>query len=108
MKKVLATGRAGFIGYHLAEELTRRGYEVIIIDDLSTGKLENIEPLLGEDNAEFIQGSITGSPLPHKLFYGTDYVFHQVAIPSVPQSLDNPLASHETRESLNKRFRVFT
>ena len=95
MEKVLVTGGAGFIGSHLAEELARRGYHVIILDDLSSGKLENIGPLLGKDNAEFIQGSITDPPLLQKLFQGIDYVFHQAAIPSVPRSIENPSASHE-------------
>jgi len=95
LKKVVVTGGAGFIGSHLAEELARRDYYVIILDDLSTGKMENIEPLLGKDNAEFIRGSITDLPLLQKLFQGIDYVFHQAAIPSVPRSVENPLASHE-------------
>lgn len=58
MKRTVVTGGAGFIGSHLAEELAGRGYEVVILDDLSTGKMENIEPLLLKQNAEFMQGSI--------------------------------------------------
>ena len=49
MKKVAVTGGAGFIGSHLSEELVRQGYQVIILDDLSTGKMENIELLLKKD-----------------------------------------------------------
>lgn len=93
--KVLVTGGAGFIGCHLAEELGGRGYHVIILDDLSTGKMENIEELLKKDNVEFIRASITDLPLLQKLFEAVEYVFHQAAVPSVPRSIENPIASHE-------------
>lgn len=95
MKKVVVTGGAGFIGSHLSEELVRRGYHVIILDDLSTGKMENIEALLGNSNAEFVRGSVTDSALLHKLFQNTCYVFHQAAIASVVRSIEDPKASHE-------------
>ena len=95
MSRVIVTGGAGFIGSHLAQELVRRGYQVIILDNLSTGKISNIEPLLGNGNVEFVQGSITDLPLLRKLFSGIDYVFHQAAIPSVPRSITNPKASHD-------------
>lgn len=95
MRKVVITGGAGFIGSHLAEELARQGYHVIILNDLSTGKVENIEDLLGKKNVEFIQGSVTDLPLLQKLFQNIDYIFHHAAIPSVSQSIENPSASHE-------------
>ena len=63
MKKVIVTGGAGFIGSHLTELLLSRGYHVIIIDDFSTGKMANIEPLLKNKKVDFIQGSITELPL---------------------------------------------
>jgi UDP-glucose 4-epimerase len=94
-KVVLVTGGAGFIGSHLAQELAERNYNVVIIDNLFTGKKENIEELVKKDNVEFNQGSITDVPLLQSLFKGVEYVFHQAAIPSVPRSVDNPLASHE-------------
>ena len=94
-KKVVVTGGAGFIGSHLAEELVNRGYHVIILDDLSTGKRENIEVLLKRDDVEFIQGSITDLRLLRELFQNVAYVFHQAAIPSVPRSIEAPVASHE-------------
>jgi len=93
MKKAVVTGGAGFIGSHLAEELVRRGWQVIIIDDLSTGKRRNIEELL--DKIEFVEDSILDLTQLQKLFQGIDFVFHHAAIPSVPRSIDNPLASHE-------------
>ena len=95
MEKVVVTGGAGFIGSHLAEELSKRGYKVTILDNLFTGKRENIEPLLKEEKVEFIQGSITDSPLLYKLFQDVSYVFHEAAIPSVPRSVENPQAAHE-------------
>jgi len=94
-KVALVTGGAGFIGSHLAEALARRDYHVVILDDLSSGKRENIEGIVNDDNVEFSQGSITDLPLLQSLFEGVDYVFHQAAIPSVPKSVENPLASHE-------------
>jgi len=95
MEKVIVTGGAGFIGSHLAEELVRRGYQVTILDDLSTGKMGNIKKLPGKDNVQFIQGSVTNSSLLKELFHGAIYVFHQAAIPSVPRSVKDPLATNE-------------
>ena len=69
-KKVVVTGGAGFIGSHLAERLIEQGYPVIILDDLSTGKMENIEGLLKNDTVEFIRGSITDLSLLERLFKG--------------------------------------
>jgi len=95
MEKVILTGGAGFVGSHLAEELVSKGYYVIILDDLSTGKIENIRNLLKNGNVEFIQGTVTDLPLLQTLFQGVDYVFHEAAIPSVPRSIENPYTSHE-------------
>jgi len=103
MEKVVVTGGAGFIGSHLAETLASRDYYVIILDDLSTGRLENINGLLGRDNAEFIQGSITKLPFLQKVFQGVDYVFHLAALARVPQSVADPLTTNEinVRGTLN-------
>jgi len=106
LSTVVVTGGAGFIGSHLSEELARRGYHVIILDDLSTGKKENIAPLLNSTNStnsitqqtggvEFIPGTVGDLPVLQKLFRGVDFVFHLAAIPSVPRSIENPLATHE-------------
>ena len=93
--KAVVTGGAGFIGSNLCEELARQGYHVIILDDLSTGKLENIQGLLQEDNVEFVQGSITDLPLLQRLFQGVEYVLHHAALARVPQSIDDPLTTNE-------------
>lgn len=94
-KKVVVTGGAGFIGSNLAEELAKRGYYVVIIDDLCTGKRGNIELLIKQENVEFIQGSVTNLSLLQQVFKDVQYVFHQAAIPSVPRSIENPQATHE-------------
>ncbi len=96
MKKVVVTGGAGFIGSHLAEELARGDNQVIILDNLSTGKMDNIEGLLSQKNVDFIQESIANLPLLLELFQNAQYIFHQAAISSVPRSIENPYASHET------------
>lgn len=93
-KRAVVTGGAGFIGSHLAELLVDKGYTVIIIDDLSTGKMSNIETLLHKDNVEFVKGSISDLSLLQRLFQNVDYVFHEAAIASVARSIENPLGTH--------------
>lgn len=94
MKKVAVTGGAGFIGSNLAQELAKKD-EVIIIDDLSTGRKENIKNLIEMENVRFVNGSITDLKLLQKNFEEVDCVFHEAAIPSVPRSVENPLATNE-------------
>ncbi len=94
-KKALVTGGAGFIGSHLAEELARRGYRVIILDDLSTGKMENIEPLLKKENVEFIQGSITDLALLQRVFKALTMSSTWQLSPTSLGVQKNPLASHD-------------
>ncbi len=90
----LVTGGAGFIGSNLAEKLVREGAQVAVLDDLSTGRKVNLESLrkLGVD---FFCGSILDERLLERTFAGVDYVFHQAALPSVPQSLAEPLRTAE-------------
>jgi UDP-glucose 4-epimerase len=99
MKYAVVTGGAGFIGSHLVRELTSKGYRTTILDDLSSGKMENITELLNQPQKEsavrFVQNSITNLPALQKLFQGADYVFHMAAIASVPKSVNDPLSSHE-------------
>ncbi len=94
-KKAIVTGGAGFIGSHLVDELLEKGYHVTCIDNLSTGSAENILHLNNQKSFEFVEGSITDIALLTKVFPGTDYVFHQAAIPSVPRSIANPVATNE-------------
>ncbi|MFC1909352.1 SDR family oxidoreductase [Chloroflexota bacterium] len=95
MEKVIVTGGAGFIGSHLVEELAKRGYQVTILDDLSTGKKENIEPFLKQGIVDFTKGSITDLPLLKNLFKDALYVFHHAALAGVPQSINDPLTANK-------------
>ena len=91
-KTVLVTGGCGFIGSHLVETLVQKNYQVRILDDLSTGKLENLSSV-DKENIEIIQGCITDLNLVEKVIKGCDYVFHQAAIASVPKSIKDPLGT---------------
>jgi len=93
--KAVVTGGAGFIGSNLAEELANRGTEVIIVDDLATGKMENITDLLTRAKVKFIKGSVTNLELLTGIFNDVDCVFHQAAIPSVQRSVENPRVTNE-------------
>ena len=92
-KTILITGGAGFIGSHLAGELAKEN-EVIIIDDLSTGRLENIRELRQRENVNFIKGSITDYDLLKENFKDIDFVFHLAALASVPESIKDPMTSN--------------
>lgn len=93
MQKAVVTGGAGFIGSHIADALLAKGYAVTVIDDFKTGNRANIAHLEGK--IEFIEGSILDEGLLHKALDGATFVFHEAAIPSVPKSVRDPLASHE-------------
>jgi UDP-glucose 4-epimerase len=93
--KYIITGGAGFIGSHIVEELARQGHEIVIFDNLFSGKLENIQPFLNEENVTFVKGSVTDLPVLKKIFEGADGIFHEGAIASVPRSIANPLATNE-------------
>ena len=90
--KVVVTGGAGFIGSNLTDELAR-DHEVTVIDNLSTGRIENLDHI--RDRIQFINGSILDLDLLRRAFAGADTVFHQAAIPSVQRSVDNPIASNQ-------------
>jgi UDP-glucose 4-epimerase len=93
VEKIVVTGGAGFIGSHLAEALVAHGYQVLVIDDLSTGKLDNIAGF--RHSVGFVNGSITDLALLRELFQGVDCVFHLAALASVARSIEDPIASHE-------------
>lgn len=94
-KKIVITGGAGFIGSNLARFLTQAKNDVIVIDDLSTGRLENIKDIIDEKNFRFVKGSITDLDILRDSFSHVDYVFHQAALPSVPRSIKDPLTTNE-------------
>jgi nucleoside-diphosphate-sugar epimerase len=91
MASYLVTGGAGFIGSHLAEELVRRGHTVRVADSLITGKRRNIAHISG---IEFLEGDLADSSFATRTMGGMDYVLHQAAIPSVPRSVKDPVASN--------------
>jgi UDP-glucose 4-epimerase len=93
--KYIVTGGAGFIGSHIVEELVKQDHEVVIIDNLFSGTVENIAPFLQRNNVSFVQVSITDLPLLKSIFEGADGIFHQGAISSVPRSIVNPVATNE-------------
>lgn len=87
----LVTGGAGFIGSNLCEALLRMGYQVRCMDDLSTGKRENVEMFLDDPNYSFIRGDIKELDACLKATEGVDYVLNQAAWGSVPRSIEMPL-----------------
>lgn len=115
MARYLVTGGAGFIGSHLVEELLRRGHHVRVVDNLSTGKHENLAAAvaaslathmerartnpdagagaLGE-TVDFIEGDLAVVEVARAAVAGVDYVLHQAAQPSVPRSVEDPLRAH--------------
>jgi nucleoside-diphosphate-sugar epimerase len=100
MARILVTGGAGFIGSHLVEGLLARGDEVRVLDDLSTGRAENLGPLepgpVGSGAPlELIQGSITRPGDCGRACEGVTAVLHQAACVSVPRSFEDPLGTYE-------------
>src|SRR5262245_9141187 len=91
MAQFLVTGGAGFIGSHLTEELSRRGHQVRVADNLMTGKRANLDRLEG---IEFLHGDLADLPFARQAVAGVEFVLHQAAIPSVPRSVKDPITSH--------------
>lgn len=87
----LVTGGAGFIGSNLCEAILNMGYRVRCLDDLSTGKKENVELFIRNPNYEFIEGDIKDLDTCIKACEGVDYVLNQAAWGSVPRSIEMPL-----------------
>jgi len=91
MATYLVTGGAGFIGSHVCEELVSRGDRVRVLDNLSTGRRENLDHL---DGVELLVGDVGDPATADGAVAGVDYVVHLAAIPSVPRSIDDPLSSN--------------
>jgi nucleoside-diphosphate-sugar epimerase len=91
MASYLVTGGAGFIGSHLTEELVRRGHRVRVADNLITGTRRNLDHIPG---VEFLEGDLADPSFATRAVAGMEYVLHQAAIPSVPRSVKDPIASN--------------
>jgi UDP-glucose 4-epimerase len=91
---ILITGGAGFIGSHLTEALLKKGYNVRILDDLSTGKLSNLPHSTSE--VEFIKGDVADADVVKRAVAGCQAVVHLAAVASVQASVDDPVRTHQS------------
>ncbi len=101
-KLYLVTGGAGFIGSHIAEALVKRGEQVRVLDNLMTGKRENLAHLAGK--LEFIEADIRDYAATRQAVEGVSIVYHEAAIPSVPRSVAEPQLNHDA--NVNGTFNV--
>src|SRR2546425_6047027 len=90
--RYLVTGGAGFIGSNTVDELVRRGHTVVVLDDLSGGKAENLSGVRGK--IELVQHSVTDLDKVRATCRGVDYVLHLAARTSVPRSVKDPLETN--------------
>jgi nucleoside-diphosphate-sugar epimerase len=91
--KYLVTGGAGFIGSNIVDELIRRGHEVTVLDNLSSGKTANLE--LVANRIRFIEGTISDLDTAKRACEGVDYVIHLAARTSVPKSVKDPIETNQ-------------
>ncbi len=91
--KYLVTGGAGFIGSNIVEELLARGQDVAVLDNFATGRRENLEPFMAD--VELFEADLRDLNAVRRAMNGCTYVLHQGALPSVPRSVQDPLASNE-------------
>jgi len=91
--RVLVTGGGGFIGSHLVERLLELGHAVVVLDNFSTGRRENLAPFA--DDVEVVEGDMRSYERVHTAVRGCEVVLHEAALPSVPRSVQDPLTSTE-------------
>jgi UDP-glucose 4-epimerase len=91
--RVLVTGGAGFIGSHLTDRLIQDGHQVTVLDNLDTGRLENLAGAMESGKVSFIEGSVLDPALVDRLVAETDYIYHLAAAVGVFNILEKPLAS---------------
>ncbi len=96
--KICITGGAGFIGSHIAEECVKKGYEVIVFDNFSTGKKENLSFMKNNHNSslKIVKGDVANYEEVSNAVKGCDAVFHEAAVASVQKSIENPHATFES------------
>lgn len=92
--KTVVTGGAGFIGSHLTELLLQRGHQVVVLDNLSTGRLENLAHLKGSSGLSFHQVNVADFKAIRPYFEGVDWVFHLAALADIVPSIQQPLEYH--------------
>jgi len=97
--KVVITGGSGFIGSHLADFLIDSDYEVVVVDNLSIGRLENISHLLAHSKFTFLQADITDFDAIEFVFKGADWVFHLAALADIVPSIENPNEYYQSNVS---------
>jgi len=102
--KVIITGGAGFIGSHLADFLIDLDYEVVVLDNLSIGRLENINHLLDRSKFTFLEADITNFDEIESIFQNTDWVFHLAALADIVPSIENPTEYYKS--NVNGTFNV--
>jgi UDP-N-acetylglucosamine 4-epimerase len=98
-QNILVTGGAGFIGSNLCEALITLGNKVVCLDNFSTGKIENIQPLLSNSNFKLIEGDIRNLNDCKLAVKGVDYVLHEAALGSVPRSINDPITTNDVNVS---------
>jgi nucleoside-diphosphate-sugar epimerase len=91
--RVLVTGGAGFIGSHIAERMVELGHDVVVLDNFSTGRRQNLAAFA--DEVELVEGDMRSYERVHTAVRGCEVVLHQAALPSVPRSVQDPLTSTE-------------
>ena len=89
--KALVTGGCGFIGSHLVERLLEEGYQVVILDNLRTGRFENLKTVQGDPRLHIVEGDVTEEEPIKKYFKGVDVVFHLAALADIVPSIQRPL-----------------
>ncbi len=91
--KILVTGGAGFIGSNIIEELLKRNFSVRVLDNISTGKRENLKDFVND--IEIIEGDIRSYHVVNRAMKNIEVVLHQAALPSVPRSIYDPITTNE-------------
>lgn len=94
--KILITGGAGFIGSNLCEYFVGKGHDIVCLDNLATGFMHNIEPLMEKKNFRFIKGDIRDLDTCREAVKGCDAILQQAALGSVPRSINDPINTNST------------